>query len=57
VQDLLEQAEKELITIRALCDVIASVDASELETNTLPCLAVLMKEAGARMYEYVRKNE
>jgi len=55
VQELLEQAEKELMTINALCDVLATVNASELERNTLPCLGMIMKEAGARLYEYVRK--
>jgi len=55
VREILEKAEKELITIRAICDVLGVVDACELEKNTLACLGVLISEAGQRMYEHVKQ--
>jgi len=55
MQEILEKAEKELITIRALCDVLGVIDCAELERNTLASLGVLIGEAGQTLYEYVRE--
>jgi len=55
MQELYEQAEKELTTICAICDVLGVVDACELERNTLACLGELMREASERLYEYVKQ--
>ena len=55
MQALLDQAEKELTTICALCDVLGTVNAKELERNTLSCLGTLVKEAGQRLYGYVKE--
>jgi len=55
VRDILEKAEKELVTIRALCDVLTVTDCAELERNTLPCMGVLIQEAGQKIYEYIEE--
>jgi hypothetical protein len=55
MEDLLDMAEKELMSIHALCDVLSAVDAAVLERNTVASLGVLISECGQRLYEYVRK--
>jgi hypothetical protein len=55
VLEILEKAEKELIAIRALCDVITVTDCAELERNTLPALGALIRDAGQKLYEYVKE--
>jgi len=52
-----EIIENEMVIIRSISDVLVSVNSSDLNRDTIPTLATIMRESAEKMYDYIKNYQ